>query len=167
MVVLFCSALRPLPPALALLGAVLGAGLAGPGPVLAAADCRFLEPIGGKGATPIVSQRVVSGKSPDPAGGSTAFQVDKPYSSYRFFFTATSADPKARYPVSGTLTLADGSSRKLFQETLSPPVGRGRQFGPFAALPGQRVKQVNFRIGAADRSEALGFSYRISAQGCR
>jgi hypothetical protein len=144
-----------------------------PFPAAAAADCRFLEPIGGNGITPIVSKKVGPAKLL-PAGmllgrpnWNTDFVVDEPYRSYRFFFTATSTDPRARYPVSGTMKFTDGSSLQLFQQTLSPPVGRGREFGPFPAVPGKQPSQMNFRIGATDQPGALGFSYRISVQGCR
>lgn len=150
-----------------------GPMLALPLPATAAADCRFLEPIGGNGITPIVSKKVGPAKLLPPGkllgrtNWNTDFVVDQPYRSYRFFFTATSTDPKARYPVSGTMKFTDGSSLQLFQQTLSPPVGRGRQFGPYPEVPGKQPSQMNFRIGAADQPGALGFSYRISVQGCR
>lgn len=160
-------------PPLAAVALVAAPLLALPPQVAAAADCRFLEPIGGNGTTPIVSKKVGPAKLL-PAGmllgrpnWNTDFVVDQPYSSYRFFFTATSTDPRARYPVSGTMKFTDGSSLQLFQQTLSPPVGRGREFGPFPAVPGKQPSQMNFRIGATDQPGALGFSYRISVQGCR
>jgi hypothetical protein len=154
-------------PTLALVASLFSADLLLAGPALAGPDCRFLEPIGGNGVTPIVSKRVGPGKLLGQTNWNTDFVVDRPYGSFRFFFTATSTDPKARYPVSGFMKFTDGSSLRLFQETLSPPVGRGRQFGPFATVPGKEVKQLNFRIGAANQPGALGFSYRISVQGCR
>jgi hypothetical protein len=138
-----------------------------PPPAEAAADCRFLEPIGGNGVTPIVSKRVGPGKLLGRTNWNTDFVVDRPYRSYRFFFTATSTDPSARYPVSGFLKFTDGTSLQLFAQTLRPPVGRGREFGPYPTVPGKQLKEVNFRIGSADQPGALGFSYRISVQGCR
>ena len=42
----------------------------------------------------------------------------------------------------------------------------GRMFGPFQQVPGKRISQVNFRIGANKDPKATGFSYRISVQGC-
>jgi hypothetical protein len=39
-------------------------------------------------------------------------------------------------------------------------------FGPFAAVPGKRTKLMNFRVGSSSQPAALGFSYRISVQGC-
>jgi hypothetical protein len=65
------------------------------------------------------------------------------------------------------MKFTDGSSLQLFQQTLSPPVGRGREFGPYPTVPGKQPSQMNFRIGATDQPGAQGFSYRISVQGCR
>jgi hypothetical protein len=169
------SASRFLPPAVgATAGAVATAAavgllalpLLGPAPVRAAQECHFLEPVGGNGTTPIVSKRVGPGRLLGRTNWNTDFVVDRPYRSFRFFFTATSTDPRARYPVSGWMKFTDGSSLRLFEQILSPPVGRGRQFGPFAAVPGKQASQMNFRIGAANQPGALGFSYRISVQGC-
>ena len=156
-----------LPPVVAVALVVAAPLLALPPQAAAAGDCRFLEPIGGNGITPIVSKKVGPGKLLGRPNWNTDFVVDQPYRSYRFFFTATSTDPRSRYPVSGTMKFTDGSSLQLFQQTLSPPVGRGRQFGPYPAVPGKQPSQMNFRIGAADQPGALGFSYRISVQGCR
>ncbi|MEB3255827.1 MAG: hypothetical protein VKJ05_05510 [Synechococcaceae cyanobacterium] len=154
------------------LGAAVAAGLfllplLAPAPGRAAGqECHFLEPVGGNGTTPIVSKRVGPGRLLGRTNWNTDFVVDRPYRSFRFFFTATSTDPKARYPVSGWMKFSDGSSLRLFEQILSPPVGRGRQFGPFAAVPGKQASQMNFRIGAANQPGSLGFSYRISVQGC-
>ena len=54
----------------------------------------------------------------------------------------------------------------MADEQLQPPVGTVRMFGPFHQGPGKSISQVNFRIGAYKDSEATGFSYRISVQGC-
>ena len=163
----FALALSPaLAPALAT-ALLAGPLLLAPSAAMAAEDCRFLEPIGGNGITPIVSKKVGPGKLLGRPNWNTDFVVDQPYRSYRFFFTATSTDPKARYPVSGVMKFTDGSSLQLFQQTLSPPVGRGRQFGPFPVVPGKQASQMNFRIGASNQPGALGFGYRISVQGCR
>jgi hypothetical protein len=50
---------------------------------------------------------------------------------------------------------------------MNPPIGTGKMFGPFAAVPGKQASQMNFKVGASDDPNALGFSYRISVQGCR
>ena len=35
-----------------------------------------------------------------------------------------------------------------------------------AAIPGKQASQMNFKVGNSDDPGALGFSYRISVQGC-
>ena len=50
---------------------------------------------------------------------------------------------------------------------MNPPMGTGKMFGPFAAVPGKQATQMNFKVGASNDPNALGFSYRISVQGCR
>jgi hypothetical protein len=145
---------------------VLVAAAAAPG-AWAAPVCTFLEPIGGSGTTPIVSKQVGRGKLIGSTNWNTDFIVDRPYTSYKFFFTANSSDPSARYPVTGYMKFSDGTSLKVFDELLSPPVGTGKMFGPFAAVPGKQASQMNFKIGASNDPNALGFSYRISVQGCR
>jgi hypothetical protein len=45
-------------------------------------------------------------------------------------------------------------------------VGPGRKFGPFPTIPGRRTRLMNFHIGSSTQQGALGFSYRISGQGC-
>ena len=133
----------------------------------AAPVCTFLTPIGGSGSTPIVTKRVGSGKLLSKTNWNTDFIVDNPYTSFKFFFTANSSDPSAKYPVTGYIKFTDGSNLQLFNETISPPIGRGRMFGPFAKVPGKQAAQMNFKIGATSDPGALGFSYRISVQGCR
>jgi hypothetical protein len=54
----------------------------------------------------------------------------------------------------------------MFSETISPPIGTGKEYGPFPAVPGKQASQMNFKIGASSDPGALGFSYRISVQGC-
>ena len=39
-------------------------------------------------------------------------------------------------------------------------------FGPVQAVPGKQAKQMNFKVGASNDPGALGFSYRVSVQGC-
>jgi hypothetical protein len=93
--------------------------------------------------------------------------VTQPYSSYKFFFTANSSDAKAQYPVEGYMKFSDGSNLQLFNTLMNPPMGTGKMFGPFAAVPGKQATQMNFKVGASNDPGALGFSYRISVQGCR
>jgi hypothetical protein len=137
-------------------------------PVLAQDRCQFLQPIGGNGTSNIVSKSVGPGKVLPFAKNNwnTDFVVDKPYSSYKFFFTANSSDPNATYPVQGYMKFSDGSSLQVINETMNPPIGTGRMFGPFPAVGGKQASQMNFKVGASNDPGALGFSYRISVQGC-
>ncbi|MGB5136017.1 MAG: hypothetical protein WBN89_12665 [Prochlorococcaceae cyanobacterium] len=137
-----------------------------------AETCTFLQPIGGDGSSNIVSKRVERPKVM-PLGmligqtnWNTDFIVDKPYRSYKFFFTANSSDANATYPVEGFMKFSDESSLKIIDEEMSPPIGTGRMFGPFPAVPGKQASQMNFKVGASKNPEATGFSYRISVQGC-
>jgi hypothetical protein len=97
----------------------------------------------------------------------TDFAVNQPYTSFKLFFTADSADAKAKYPVEGFMKFSDGTSLQVINENMSPPVGTGRMFGPFAAVPGKQTSQINFKVGDSSNPAAIGFSYRISVQGCR
>ncbi len=146
-------------------------------PVVAAGSvraetCTFLKPIGGDGTSDIVSKRVERPKV-GPLGmllgrtnWDTDFAVNKPYKSYKLFFTADSTDAKAKYPVRGFMKFTDNSSLNLFDEEISPPVGTGKMYGPFKAVPGKTTSQINFKVGASKDPDATGFSYRISVQGC-
>lgn len=157
---------RPLPLLLAFGLTAALAALAGPSAAGAAPQCSFLRPIGASGATPIVAKRVGRGKLLGKPNWNTDFIVDQPYSRYKLFFTATSSDPSAKYPVSAFMKFSDNSSLQLFDETISPPIGSGKMYGPFPAVPGKQTSQINFKIGATDDPNAMGFSYRISVQGC-
>ncbi len=136
-------------------------------PASAAAKCTFLQPVGGNGATPIVSKSVGRGKLIGKTNWNTDFFVTQPYRSYKFFFTANSSDANAQYPVAGFLKFSDGSNLQVINTLMNPPMGTGKMFGPFAAIPGKQITQVNFKVGASNDPGALGFSYRISVQGCR
>ena len=94
------SHLRPLAAPIA---TVLAAGLIASGGAAQAQgqSCKFLQPIGGNGSTPIVSKSVGRGKLVGKTNWNTDFIVDRPYASYKFFFTANSSDPSAQYPVQG------------------------------------------------------------------
>lgn len=145
--------------------AAAGSLLIGAAPSLAQ-TCTFLQPIGGNGVTPIVSKSVGRGKLIGKTNWNTDFIVDRPYSSYKFFFTANSADPNAQYPVEGFMKFSDGSNLQVINTSMNPPIGTGRMFGPFAAVAGKQASQMNFKVGASNDPGALGFSYRISVQGC-
>ena len=136
-------------------------------PATAAPTCTFLQPIGGDGNSSIVSKSVGRGKLIGKTNWNTDFFVTKPYSSYKFFFTANSSDANAQYPVEGYMKFSDGSNLLLFNALMNPPMGTGKMFGPFPAVPGKQTSQINFKVGASNDPAALGFSYRISVQGCR
>ena len=129
--------------------------------------CTFLQPIGGNGTTPIVSKQVGRGKLIGKENWNTDFIVNQPYSSFKFFFTANSSDANAKYPVSGFMKFSDGSNLQVINELMNPPIGTGRMFGPFPAIPGKQASQMNFKVGASNDPGAHGFSYRISVQGCQ
>ena len=148
------------------LALAFGLGLAQPA-AIAAPTCTFLQPVGGDGTSPIVSKSVGRGKLIGKTNWNTDFFVTKPYTSYKFFFTANSSDANAQYPVEGYMKFSDGSNLQLFNTLMNPPMGTGKMFGPVPAVPGKQTSQVNFKVGASNDPAALGFSYRISAQGCR
>ena len=128
----------------------------------------FRSPIGGNGNSAIVSKSVGPGKVLPFSRNNwnTDFIVNNPFNSYKFFFTANSSDPNASYPVQGYMKFTDGSSLQVINESMNPPIGTGRMFGPFPAIAGKQASQMNFKVGASNDPGALGFSYRISVQGC-
>lgn len=132
----------------------------------ARAGCQFLQPIGGNGVTPIITKTVGPGKLIGRTNWNTDFFVNSYYSSYKFFFTADSSDANATYPVEGYLKFSDGSNLQVINVSMNPPMGTGKMFGPFPAIPGKTVSQLNFKVGASSDPGALGFTYRISVQGC-
>lgn len=131
-----------------------------------AETCTFLQPIGGDGESNIVSKRVERGRLIGRPNWNTDFIVDQPYKRYKFFFTANSSDANATYPVEGYMKFTDGTSLQVIDQRMSPPIGTGKMFGPFLAVPGKQASQMNFKVGASEDPNALGFSYRISVQGC-
>ena len=147
-------------------GFALGVALWG-GSAVAAPTCTFLQPVGGNGSSPIVSKSVGRGKLIGKTNWNTDFFITQPYTSFKFFFTANSSDAQAQYPVEGNMKFSDGSSLQMFNTLMSPPMGTGKMFGPFASVPGKQATQMNFKVGASNDPGALGFSYRISVQGCR
>ena len=151
---------------LAAAGFALGVALWG-GSAGAAPTCTFLQPVGGNGSSPIVSKSVGRGKLIGKTNWNTDFFITQPYTSFKFFFTANSSDAQAQYPVEGNMKFSDGSSLQMFNTLMNPPMGTGKMFGPFASVPGKQATQMNFKVGASNDPGALGFSYRISVQGCR
>lgn len=131
-----------------------------------AETCTFLQPIGGNGQDPVVAKTVGRDKLLGRTNWNTDFIVDRPYQQYKFFFTANSSDSKAEYPVEGYMKFSDGTNLQVINATMSPPIGTGKEFGPFDAVPGKQASQMNFKVGASNDPGALGFSYRISVQGC-
>ena len=145
----------------------LGAGLISldVGRSAAQASCSFLSPIGGDGSSDIVKKRVGKGKLLGRTNWNTDFAANRPYTSYKLFFTADST-ARGTYPVEAFLKFTDGSNLRVVQESLTPPIGTGRMFGRFSVPQGKQVSQVNFKIGAGSDPTSTGFSYRISVQGC-
>ncbi len=143
-------------------------------PHAAIAKCEFQMPIGGNGDGPkpwIVKKRVerpkgLIGSTFGRTNWNTDFAVTRPYSNYKLFFTADSTD-SGNYPIEAYLKFSDGSNLRVVNEMMQPPLGTGKMFGPFPAIPGKSVSQVNFKIGTAKDPGATGFSYRISVQGCQ
>lgn len=151
----------------ALLAGIAGAALQLAVPATALAEtCVFLNPIGGDGTSPIVAKTVGRSKLIGQTNWWTDFIVDRPYSRYKFFFTANSSDPKAQYPVEGFMKFSDNTDLQLFNVTMNPPIGTGKMFGPYQQVPGKQISQISFKVGASNDPGALGFSYRISVQGC-
>jgi len=131
----------------------------------ARAGCSFLPPIGGDGSSNIVKKRVSREKLIGRTNWNTDFAANGPYTSYKLFFTADST-ASGTYPVEAYLKFTDGSNLRVVKESMRPPLGTGKQFGPFTVPQGKQVNQVNFKIGAGSDPNSTGFSYRISVQGC-
>jgi hypothetical protein len=150
-------------PALALsLCTALALGVAQAGG--AQASCRFLLPIGG-GGEPVVSKRIGPDRLVGSTNWNTDFAVDRTFARYRFNFESASTG-RGVFPVAGFLRFTDGSSLQVFSENLTLDPGQRRSFGPFAAVPGKRTNQLNFRVGSSRFPGSTGFSYRISVEGC-
>jgi len=163
MLIAHLSRIRPAHPLPAsLVGLAVLAGLSAPA---GAEQCQFLQPIGGNGSSPVVSKTVGRGKLIGKTNWNTDFIVSKPYRSYRFVFTAQSS-AKATYPIEGYLKFSDGSALRVINETITPQVGGSRQWGPFPAVPGKAVSQLNLKIGSSRDPGSTGFTYRIGSQGC-
>ncbi|WP_323249561.1 hypothetical protein [Synechococcus sp. CCY9202] len=144
-----------------LLAALATAGL---GVASAKASCSFLMPLGGSG-DPVVSKRIGPDRLLGNTNWNTDFIVDRPFRTYQFFFTSASSE-RATFPISAFMRFTDGTSLQVVNETPTFEPGAGRKFGPFKAVPGKRTNLMNFRVGSSSRPAAIGFSYRISVQGC-
>ena len=149
----------------ALLGLSVGLISLEAGLSAAQAGCNFLPPVGGNGSSNIVKKRVSREKLIGRTNWNTDFAVNAPYSSFKLFFTADST-ASGTYPVEAFLKFTDGSNLRVVKESMTPPIGTGKQFGPFTVPQGKQVNQVNFKIGAGSDPNSTGFSYRISVQGC-
>ena len=141
------------------------------GLLLASGSCEFLIPVGGDGNTTVIKRVDRPKVSPfllafGRTNWNTDFVVDKPYRSYKLFFTAQSSE-QATYPVEAYLKFSDGSNLQVVNESMKPAIGTGNMFGPFGPPSGKAVSQVNFKVGSSLEPEASGFSYRIAVQGCR
>jgi hypothetical protein len=145
--------------------ALLVAALLRAPPAPAAPRCTDLEPIGGDGRSPIVAKQVGPISLIGKTNWDTDFIVDRAYASYLFRFTANSSRADATYPVSGAMKFSDGSSLRLFEQTIRPGIGGSRSFGPYPAVPGKKAVQMNMKVGGGDPA-SLGLSYRIGVQGC-
>ena len=133
---------------------------------VSAQTCEFLAPVGGDGVTNIVTKTIGPGNPFGRPNWNTDFFVTKPYASYKFFFTANSS-VSSTYPVVGYLKFSDGTNMEVINDpSFAPPMGTGREWGPFPTYPGKQVVQLNFKIGASADQAATGFTYRISTQGC-
>ena len=122
------------------------------------------------GGDPIVKKKLerprgLLGKAVGRTNWNTDFVVEKPYRSFRMFFTAYSNDP-CSYPIQAFLKFSDGSNLKVAYEQLQPPVGTGSMFGPLQQVASKNISQVNFRIGVNKDPKVTGFSFHISFQGC-
>ncbi len=144
--------------------AVAGLGLtAGAGAVQA--SCTFLMPIGG-GSEPVVEKRI------SPPGGvftrsnwNTDFAVNRSFASYRIHLQSASSD-QGLFPVAAFLRFSDNTEFRLFTENVTLEPEQRRTFGPFPAVPGRRTNLVNVRVGAPTMPGSIGFSYRVSVEGC-
>lgn len=47
------------------------------------------------------------------------------------------------------MKFSDGSSLQVINESMNPPIGTGRMFGPFPAIAGKQASQMNFKVGPA------------------
>lgn len=157
------EAVRIARPALCLAWATTMALASQAGPAMA--GCRFLMPIGG-GGEPVVQKRI----SPDGLvrrnNWNTDFAVDRNFARYRVTLQSASSE-RGVFPVAVFLRFTDNSNLRLVNENRTLAPQQTRVFGPFPAVPGKRTSLVNVRVGATTMPGSTGFSYRVSAEGCR
>ncbi|MCU0529887.1 MAG: hypothetical protein MUD04_10455 [Cyanobium sp. Prado107] len=142
----------------ATLGLTAGAGAA-------QASCTFLLPVGG-GGQPVVEKRI------SPPGGlftrsnwNTDFAVNRSFASYRIHLQSASSN-QGVFPVTAFLRFTDNTEFRLLSENVTLQPEERRTFGPFPAVPGRRTNLVNVRVGATTMPGSIGFSYRVSVEGC-
>lgn len=132
-----------------------------------AAECTPLTAVGG--GTSVSKTIQLNGPLVFPFGRTnfnTDFTVSQNYGSYRVNFQSTSSRT-GPYPIQAYLKFSDGTNLQVVNQTLTPAPGESRQFGPFYPPPGKLVTQVNVKVGTGYNANATGFSYTISALGCR
>jgi hypothetical protein len=64
------------------------------------------------------------------------------------------------------LRFTDNTNIRLVDENVTLQPEESRSFGPFPAVPGRRTNQVNVRVGSPTMPGSIGFSYRVSVEGC-
>jgi hypothetical protein len=138
--------------------------LLGAGPGSARAQCRFLMPIGG-GGEPWVEKRIGPARLAGRTNWNTDFAVDRSFSSFRVNFQSVSTG-RGTFPLAVFLRFTDGSNLQLVNDNLTLDPQQQRRLGPFPAVPGKRSSKVNVRVGSSSMPGSIGFSYRVSVEGC-
>ena len=139
--------------------------------VARAETCSFLRPIGGDSQNPVVTKRVERPRVA-PLGillgrtnWNTDFAVERDFASYRIHLQSASSE-QALFPAAAFLRFTDNTNLRLFDDNVTLEPEERRSFGPFQAVPGRRTNQVNVRVGAPTMPGSIGFSYRVSVEGC-
>jgi len=132
--------------------------------VPAQAACRFLMPIGG-GGQPVVEKRIGPDRLVGRTNWNTDFAVDRSFASYRVNFQSASTG-QGTFPLAVFLVFTDSSNLQLVNDNLTLAPAQQRRLGPFPAVPGKRTSKVNVRVGSSAMPGSIGFSYRVSVEGC-
>jgi hypothetical protein len=136
-----------------------------------AETCSFLRPIGGDSQNPVVTKRVERPRVAPlemlvgRANWDTDFAVDRDFNSYRINLQSASTE-EGVFPMAAFLRFTDNTNIRLVDENVTLQPEESRSFGPFPAVPGRRTNQVNVRVGATTMPGSIGFSYRVSVEGC-
>ncbi|MCU0529888.1 MAG: hypothetical protein MUD04_10460 [Cyanobium sp. Prado107] len=136
-----------------------------------AETCTFLRPIGGDSQNPVVTKRVERprvaplGMLLGRTNWNTDFAVERDFTSYRINFQSASTE-RGVFPVAAFLRFTDNTNIRLVDENVTLQPEESRSFGPFPAVPGRRTNQVNVRVGSTTMPGSIGFSYRVSVEGC-